>query len=183
MQFLSRKNRQKQQLWAGWPTLAPPPVLNALHIFNSIKLEKCITCVNALILTALMHLQYFFRRSHSKPTAQKSEEECVWMGVILLSWIWNASWFVFQDYLFNKLNISGLSFTFSCKMCVGKVLKGNQWSGVWWMCLERSPVLPLPKLCCCHSLADLCCSFLIGEPKIKQSGTNITLARWSPLVG
>lgn len=46
-----------------------------------------------------------------------------------------------------------------------------------------SPALPLLKLRCCHSLADLCCSFLIGEPKIKWSGTNITSARWSPLVG
>lgn len=61
-------------------------------------------------------------------------------------------WFmIYVSRLFNKLSIRGLSFTFRCKICVGKVLKGSQWSRVWWMCQERSPVLPLPKPCCCHS--------------------------------
>jgi len=95
--------------------------------------------------------------------------DCV--SAMLLSWILGLcfSWFMLQQgYLCNQLS---MSFSFSSKMCWQSSI--NEVG--WWMYLPSAALAQTVLL----SLSVI----LIGKPKIKRSGTNITSAIWSPLVG
>ncbi len=72
MQFLSRKKETEAAVVSGVANPSSAPVLTVLNIFNAVKLERLIACVNALILTALVQSKSFL----DELTLQYASQKC-----------------------------------------------------------------------------------------------------------